>query len=107
MPTTPNNTSDFDQLWNYDDPAATERRFRELLPQIPAETPPYLELLTQLARAQGLQRDFDAAHHTLDSVEAALAGAGERVHIRYLLERGRAFNSSKQPERARPLFIAA
>jgi tetratricopeptide (TPR) repeat protein len=96
-----------DQLWDYDDPSASEWRFRDLLPRMPAGTPAYLELLTQIARAQGLQRDFDAAHLTLDTVERALAAGGERVHIRYLLERGRAFNSSKQPERARPLFLAA
>jgi tetratricopeptide (TPR) repeat protein len=107
MQPTLDNTSDFDQLWDYDDPAASERRFRELLARMPAGTPPYLELLTQIARAQGLQRDFDAAHQTLDMVEGRLAEGGERVHIRYLLERGRAFNSSKRPEHARPLFLAA
>jgi hypothetical protein len=104
---TSTDTPDFDQLWDYDDPAATERRFRELLPRITAGTPAHLELLTQIARAQALQRDFDAAHRTLDSVGAELDGGGERVHIRYLLERGRTFNSSQQPERARPLFLAA
>src|SRR5262245_37303702 len=107
MPPESLDTPNFDQLWDYDDPAATERRFRELLPQMPAETPIHFELLTQIARAQGLQRNFDAAHRTLDMVEDALVGASERVHIRYLLERGRAFNSSKQPERARALFLAA
>ena len=107
MQPTPNAFLDFDQLWDYDDPAASEQRFRDLLPQMQAGTSTYLELLTQIARAQGLQRDFDAAHRTLDVVEAALADGGERVHIRYLLERGRAFNSAKQPEQAQPLFLAA
>jgi tetratricopeptide (TPR) repeat protein len=107
LPPTPDETSDFDQLWDYDNPAATEQRFRELLPRIQPGMPAYLELLTQIARAQGLQRDFDAAHRTLDAVERALADGGERAHIRYLLERGRALNSAKQPERARPLFLEA
>jgi tetratricopeptide (TPR) repeat protein len=107
MPPASNDTPDFDQLWDYDDPAATERRFRELLAHMPAGTPAYLELLTQIARAQGLQRDFDAAHQTLDTIEHALIDGGERVRIRYLLERGRAFNSGKRPERAWPLFLEA
>src|SRR5262245_37379001 len=107
MQATPKAIPDLDQLWAYDDPSTSERRFRDLLPQLQAGTPAYLELLTQIARAQGLQRDFGAAHQTLDAVEAALVDGGERVHIRYLLERGRVFNSSKQPERARPLFLAA
>jgi tetratricopeptide (TPR) repeat protein len=107
MRLTPDDMANFDQLWDYDDPAATEQRFRELLARIPAGTPTYFELLTQIARAQGLQRNFDAAHRTLDTVKGALAAAGERVQIRYLLERGRVFNSAKQPESAQPLFLAA
>ncbi|HKW80172.1 MAG TPA: tetratricopeptide repeat protein, partial [Casimicrobiaceae bacterium] len=66
-----------------------------------------LELLTQIARAQGLQRRFDDAHATLDSVEDALPGPAARVAVRYLLERGRVFNSSEQPARALPLFESA
>ena len=107
MQNTTGDPADFDKLWDYEDPAATERRFGELLPQIPAGTPVYLELLTQIARAQGLRRNFDAAHQTLDLVERALAAGGERVHIRYLLERGRTFNSARQPEQARRLFLTA
>jgi tetratricopeptide (TPR) repeat protein len=49
-----------------------------------------------------LQRKFDAAHATLDAVEQALPGKPERVGIRYLLERGRVFNSSRQPDKAVP-----
>jgi hypothetical protein len=33
--------------------------------------PAYLELLTQIARAQGLQQKFDKAHQTLDQKEPA------------------------------------
>lgn len=100
---------DFDALWDYDQPAKTEVAFRALLPQ--AETsgnPSYLiELLTQIARTQGLQRDFAAAHQTLDQAQALLTDDLSRARIRYLLERGRVFNSSGKPEEARPLFQAA
>ncbi|HEX6385768.1 MAG TPA: hypothetical protein VF177_13945, partial [Anaerolineae bacterium] len=62
---------DFDQLWDYSQPASTEERFRELLPAAEAAgDDSYLaQLLTQIARAQGLQRQFAAAHETLDEAE--------------------------------------
>lgn len=96
-----------DQLWNYDDPAASEARFRAESAKADPGSRQALELQTQIARAQGLQRAFDAAHRTLDAVEAKLDGASVRVRVRYLLERGRVFNSSGSPERALPLFTEA
>lgn len=101
--------ADFDQLWNYDQPAATEQKFRELLPAAAqAGDPGYLaELLTQIARTQGLQGKFDEAHATLDRVESMLTDDLTTARIRYLLERGRAFRSARQPERALPLFEQA
>ena len=101
--------SDFDALWDYDHPAQTEAAFRALLPQAEASGNPsyYVELLTQIARTQGLQRDFAAAHQTLDQAQALLTDDLHRARVRYLLERGRAFNSSGKPEEARPLFQAA
>lgn len=107
------NLLDFDTLWNYEQPAKTEQVFLDVLQQAAEEVPPAyrLELLTQIARTQGLQRRFDDAHMTLDQVQTGLSGtpAAEAVtpHIRYLLERGRVFNSAGQPERARPLFLGA
>jgi len=71
---------------------------------------PYLtQLLTQIARAEGLQRKFQDAHSTLDRVEKALlkADADDRTRVRYLLERGRVFNSSGKRDDARPLFSQA
>ncbi len=87
--------ADLDSLWDWDDPAASEKKFREL--------PASPEVQTQIARAQGLQRRFDEAHKTLDAVVTN----SPRVEVRYLLERGRVFNSSGQPDKARPLFVAA
>ena len=63
------NTPDFDALWDYSHPDQTEAKFRETLLNIPEDDPAFLELLTQIARAQGLQRKFDKAHQTLDQVE--------------------------------------
>jgi tetratricopeptide (TPR) repeat protein len=98
-----------DSLWDYNDPAATEARFRELLPQA-GELPDRryeAELLTQLARSLGLQQKFDSAHTVLDGVEPLLGQAGPRVQTRYLLERGRTFNSSGSRDQADSLFLQA
>ncbi len=100
----------FDALWNYSDPVGTEAKFRALLPQAYAsgDAGYELELLTQIARAEGLQRKFDAAHATLDQVDSRLRDQDLPVaRVRYLLERGRVFNSSGKSERVLPLFIEA
>jgi tetratricopeptide (TPR) repeat protein len=61
-------------------------------------------VLTQLARAEGLLGRYDAAHSTLDQVLADLRPELPVARVRYLLERGRVYNSSGQPGRALPLF---
>ena len=101
------NLPDFDSLWDYSTPEKTETKFRELLPQFPKNESAYFELLTQIARTQGLQRKFDEAHQTLDEVEMQLDETPSRVKVRYCLERGRVFNSSKQAARAKPFFEQA
>ena len=59
---------DFDKLWDYQHPAETEKKFVGLLPAAEkSEDISYLaQLLTQIARAQGLQEKFDEANKTLD-----------------------------------------
>ena len=98
-----------DQLWDFDDPAGSEARFRALLPRAQRdEDGAYeAELLTQLARAQGLQRRFDDAAATLDDAERALRPGDRRGPIRLLLERGRLANTSAEPGRGRESFLAA
>lgn len=100
---------DFDQLWDYDNPAETEKKFRQLLPAAQSSGIPsyYAELLTQIARTQSLQRQFEAAHQTLDDAERLIESEMRTTRIRYLLERGRTYNSSGHPDQARPLFQEA
>src|SRR5579885_3102293 len=98
-------TRDFDLQWDYDKPAETEKNFRSML-QDPESNEYRLELMTQIARCQGLQREFEAAHATLDEVEKQVEDKN-RVYVRYLLERGRVFNSSGDKNLARPLFQEA
>jgi tetratricopeptide (TPR) repeat protein len=100
---------DFDALWNFADPAGTERQFRAALPALATEPAAYNELLTQIARTLGLQRQFEAAHTLLDEAAERLAASPHppRVLVRYHLERGRAFNSARARERASGHFRQA
>jgi tetratricopeptide (TPR) repeat protein len=96
---------DIDSFWEYSDPAKSEARFREALGA--AKGDERLELLTQVARTFSLRKDFDTAHALLDEVEKQLAGAGPRPRVRYLLERGRTFNSAGRRDSAREHFERA
>jgi tetratricopeptide (TPR) repeat protein len=100
---------DFDTLWDYNEPGLTETKFRELLPEAKesGDGSYYAQLLTQIARTEGLQRKYDDAHQTLDAVEGMLTDESSAARIRYLLERGRVINSSGSPEEAKPYFMEA
>lgn len=98
---------DLDAQWDYAKPGESERRFRTELAKWPSEDPQALIIATQIARTQGLRREFADAQATLDAIESRLGNAPSHVRVRYLLERGRAFNSSGSPERALPLFADA
>lgn len=100
---------DLDKLWNFDDPAVTEIKFRALVVDEKDSTNKdyYLQLMTQIARAQGLQLKFDDAHKTLDEVQKNIDSSTPVTEIRYLLERGRVFNSSKKGDQALPVFLKA
>ena len=99
----------FHAEWNYQDPAASEARFRALVDSPPEGTTEdgRLAVQTQVARALGLQKRFDEAHAVLDTIDAALTDATPVARICALLERGRAFRSSGSPEKGRPLFLEA
>lgn len=96
---------DIESFWEYEQPAASETRFRAALPAASGDT--RLELLTQIARTHSLRKQFAEAHALLDAVEAQLADAGPAPRVRYRLERGRSFNSAGDKARARPLFEEA
>jgi len=96
---------DIDSFWEYADPAASEARFRTALAQATGDQ--RLELQTQVARTFSLRKEFAEAHRLLDEVEPQLATAGAAPRVRYLLERGRTFNSAGDKARAKPLFVEA
>jgi len=99
----------FDELWDYSDPAATEINFRKYLADSTTglTQSDKLELRSQIARALGLQQKFDEAHIVLKKVEADLIPEFQIARIRYLLERGRIFNSSGEPKESIPYFLEA
>lgn len=102
-------TPDIDKLWNFQDPAASEAAFRGLLPvATPLDNPSHLaELLSQIARAQGLQQKYDEAHATLDQAQTLTPQPNTRAQVRVLLERGRVINSSGKPDESVPIFQQA
>lgn len=91
-------------LWDFDDPATSERRFRDAARD--ADGPERGAWLTQVARALGLQKQYDEGHAVLDE----LRGDDPEVAARLALERGRLLRSAGDPddsEAARPLFETA
>jgi len=88
-------------LWNFDDPAGSEQRFRTAAET--AEGTDRLVLMTQVARALGLQQKYDEGHALLDQ----LAVDDVAVATRASLERGRLLRSAGAPDQARPHFEAA
>lgn len=109
MPSETGPLPDFDAKWDYDHPDSTEAAFRAILPAARASgNRDYLaQLLTQIARTEGLQMKFDDATRTLDEAESLLTGETKVARARLLLERGRVLNSSKRREESKPLFRSA
>ena len=98
-----------DDLWDFGDPAGSERRFTALLVRAREDAGGRYaaETLTQIARAQGLQHRFEDAERTLDEAEGALEADDDRGHIRILLERGRVANTAGREGRGGDRFLAA
>jgi len=92
-------------FWDFDDIDGTERRLREQLDRETSDSG-RAEVLTQLARVEGLRGDFDACERVLEEAET-LAGTSEVAKVRIDLERGRKLRSSGDPAAALPLFESA
>src|SRR5690349_2329616 len=88
-------------LWDFNDLDLSEARFRE---QLARETTDAgrAEVLSQLARVEGLRGSYERCDELLDEAEA-LGGA----EVRVLLERGRRARSSGQPGAGQEQFERA
>ncbi len=92
-------------FWDFDDLDTTERRLREQLAR-EADDAGRAEVLTQLARVEGLRGDVDAGERLIEEA-AARAGEDATARARIDLERGRLRRSGGDPEAALPLFASA
>ncbi len=82
---------DLPALWDFANPALSEKRFRAALPA--ASPDDQLILLTQIARTHGLRRDFSTARQLLTDLVPQIATASPEARIRYHLELGRTYSS--------------
>ena len=100
---------DVDAHWDFANPEATEKKFRELLEQAKEQrNQSYeVELLTQIARTYSLRRKVKEAHALLDQARDLITDAMPRLQVRYLLERGRTFNTAGDKAAAKTLFQEA
>jgi hypothetical protein len=80
-------TVDVLSIWNYDDPAASEARFREIAKSADPDDAAILE--TQIARTYGLRGRFDEARNILSMLQPRLHSLGPEARVRYHLEYGR------------------
>lgn len=85
-------------LWDFDDPAESERRFRELAGA--SREPEATYALTQAARALGLRERYDEGHAVLDGLDPV----DPEARVRVALERGRLLRSSGDEAGALPHF---
>lgn len=78
-------------LWNFDDLDASEERLREQLEREETDAG-RAEVLTPLARVEGLRSNFDASEGLLQKAER-LAGSSALAKVRIDLEGGRTLRS--------------
>ena len=94
--------ADLRALWDFGEPEASARRFREAAGNARSATHRD-ELLTQRARALGLAGHFDEA----DALLGSIVSNQVVVRVRVLLERGRLRNSDGDAVGGLPFFRAA
>jgi tetratricopeptide (TPR) repeat protein len=95
-----------DDLWDFEDPAGSGRRFAAA-EELPSHTESErAELATQRARALGLQGRLDDGHALLESA-GRTSDTDTVVATRIALETGRLLNSADRPAEAIPRFEAA
>ena len=88
-------TNQIMELWDFNDPELSERRFRAALADASGDEA--LILLTQVARTYGLRGDFAVAQQILAAIEAQVESAGVEAQVYYFLELGRSYASATHP----------
>ena len=95
----------FDERWDFNRPGLSEQRFLELLNKA-AHPDHSAQVLSQIARAQGLQARFEQALATLEQAQQ-FQPLSASSQIRLALERGRILKTWGKPQQARPFFLQA
>lgn len=100
---------DFDRAWDFTNPVRTEAYFRSLLPGAEAagDADYHAQLLTQIARAQGIQGDREGRRRTLEEVRSMLRPETKVARIRYHLEFGRLLSRERDQDGARAHYLKA
>ncbi len=85
-----------DKLWDYQDPEASEIRFRDALEN--ASTTDRLILNTQIARTFSLRSEFEKAESALGEIEESVTSSSSAEALcRFHLESGRTLVSGTRP----------
>ena len=98
---------DVREYWDFEDPSASEIKFRDLLDKGNLSREEYLEVWAQIARTFSLRRDCLHCHTLLDEHWDEAVAIGGRPKACFELERGRAFRSGKEVEKSIPFFESA
>jgi tetratricopeptide (TPR) repeat protein len=104
---------EFDKYWNFRKPADTARIFRSLLPLADIYPDPAIlpQLLTQIARCEGLLRNFAQAFAILEQAALLIHELDPALRplpmVRLLLETGRLRNSNGESSRGADEFEEA
>ena len=100
---------DSDLPWDVTDPVRSEirlRRLRDELAKDPQQRARWIEVTTQIARAQSLQGKLVEAERSIEEAERLLPTVTELVPtLRVLLERGRLLVHRRTPSEARSRFF--
>lgn len=100
-----------DETWNFADPSATQTAFETMLTQVDPTTAQAplqrAEILTQIARCQGLQQRWSEAAESLEKAQTLTEGTRSRASVRVLLESGRIKNSRRLDDRGAREFTEA
>ncbi|MBV8661140.1 MAG: tetratricopeptide repeat protein [Candidatus Dependentiae bacterium] len=97
----------FDEIiGKIDNPILAEAKLRELSNQAQklSNNSIYLQILSQIALMQAMQKNFEQAHATLDQAFIQLQQTDYIATARILLERGRVFQQAGDIDQARKYF---
>jgi tetratricopeptide (TPR) repeat protein len=98
---------DVRDFWNFDDPSASEVQFSNLLKEGNLTHEESLEVMAQIARTHSLRGNCEKCHEILDEKWEEAMTAGSRPKASFELERGRAFRTRRDLEKALRFFEMA